>query len=72
MAEVVVFGIAGEDHLWLADLKAGTVTRIDPPKQGALADADALRKAGATVVKTVNLAATASTADAVFGGFLDG
>ena len=63
MARLVVLGIEGEDGLWVADLDAGTVTQIAAP--------DDLRKAGASVVKGVNLAALASSADAVSGGFMD-
>ncbi|MFC3074539.1 hypothetical protein [Shinella pollutisoli] len=71
MARIVVLGIAGEDGLWVADLDAGTVTGVDAPTGGDLKKADDLRKAGATVVKGVNLAALASSADAVSGGFMD-
>jgi len=71
MARLVVLGIEGDDGLWVADLDAGTVTQIAAPTTGALKAADDLRKAGASVVKGVNLAALASSADAVFGGFMD-
>jgi len=71
MARLVVLGVAGDDGLWLADLDAGTITQIGAPATGALKAADDLRKAGATVVKGVNLAALATSADAVSGGFMD-
>lgn len=71
MARLVVLGVQGDDDLWLADLDAGTITKIGAPTTGALKAADDLRKAGATVTKGVNLAALASSADAVSGGFMD-
>lgn len=71
MARLVVLGIEGDDGLWVADLDAGTVTQITAPSTGALKAADDLRKAGASVVKGVNLAALASSASAVSGGFMD-
>jgi len=71
MARLVVLGIEGDDGLWVADLDAGTVTQIAAPAAGALKAADDLRKAGASVIKGVNLAALASSAGAVSGGFMD-
>ena len=71
MARLVVLGIEGDDGLWVADLDAGTVAQIAAPTTGALKAADDLRKAGASVAKGVNLAALASSADAVSGGFMD-
>ena len=71
MARIVVLGIEGQDGLWVADLDAGTVVAADAPTGGDLKKADDLRKGGATVVKGVNLAALASSTDAVSGGFLD-
>lgn len=72
MAKVVVLGIEGEENLWVADLEAGTVSKIATPESGALKTADDLRKAGATVTKGVNLAALARSADSAAGGFMDG
>lgn len=71
MARLVVLGVQGDDGLWVADLDAGTVTSIGVPAGGALKAADDLRKAGASVIKGVNLAALATSADAVSGGFMD-
>lgn len=71
MTRLVVLGVQGDDGLWLADLDAGTITQIDVPATGALKNADDLRKAGASVIKGVNLAALATSADAVSGGFMD-
>ena len=71
MARIVVLGVQGDDALWVADLDAGTVTQIGAPTTGALKAADDLRKAGASVIKGVNLAALATSADAVSGGFMD-
>ncbi|WLS03344.1 hypothetical protein [Shinella oryzae] len=71
MTRLVVLGVQGDDGLWLADLDAGTITQIGVPATGALKNADDLRKAGASVIKGVNLAALATSADAVSGGFMD-
>jgi hypothetical protein len=71
MAKIVVLGIVGEQGLWVADLDAGTIAPVAAPSSGDLKKADDLRKAGATVVKGVNLAALASSVDSVSGGFLD-
>lgn len=71
MARIVVIGIEEDDGLWVADLDAGTITQIAAPASGALKAAEDLRKAGATITKGVNLAALASSADAVSGGFMD-
>ncbi|MXN53812.1 hypothetical protein GR158_22170 [Shinella sp. AETb1-6] len=71
MAKIVVLGVEGDAGLWIADLDAGTVSKITSPATGDLKAADDLRKAGAVVVKGVNLAALAKSADSVSGGFLD-
>lgn len=71
MSGVVVFGVAGEDDLWMADLKAGTVARLDAVT-GELAQAAGLRKPGGTVVKGVDFAVAVSSADEVFAGHFDG
>lgn len=72
MANVVVFGIEGQSDLWIADLGAGTVSKIGKPTQGELATVDKLRAAGTTIVKGVNLAVTAQSSASVAGGFMDG
>ncbi len=72
MAKVVVIGIEGEDGLWVADLDAGTVSKIAKPTQGELASADKLRSAGTAIVKGVNLAVTAQSSASAAGGFMDG
>ena len=71
MTRIVVLGITGEDGLWVADLDAGTIAKAPAPVSGDLKKADDLRKAGAVIVKGVNLAGLATSADAVSGGFLD-
>lgn len=68
MAKVVVIGIPGETELWLADLHAGTVTKLPPVKGGALAEAQKLRHAGATITKGVDLAVVVSSKEAVASG----
>jgi hypothetical protein len=72
MSNVVIIGIAGENELWVADLDAGTVTKIPEPTVGALQAANDLRNKGATVTKGVNLAVLATSAVAVAGGYMDG
>jgi hypothetical protein len=68
MAKVVVIGIPGETDLWLADLGAGTVTKLPAAKSGALAEAHKLRAAGAIVHKGVDLAIVVSSKEAVASG----
>jgi hypothetical protein len=72
MAKVVVIGIPGEANLWQVDLSAGTVSTLKAPASGPLADALKLRSAGVTVLKGVNFAVAASSADAVAAGQTDG
>ncbi len=72
MANVVIIGIAGESELWIADLAAGTVTKVPAPSTGALQTANELRNNGATVTKGVNLAVLAASAASVSGGYMDG
>ena len=64
---VVVIGIAGEEGLWVADLHAGTVKPLNPPK-GDLKTVTDLRRGGATVTKGVNIAVTVKSAEAAFSG----
>ncbi|GAB1583744.1 hypothetical protein PPNSA23_36870 [Phyllobacterium phragmitis] len=71
MAQVVVLGLSGSTDLWLVDFDAGTVTPVAPSGDSPLGQADSLRQAGATIVKGVDFAITASSASAVGGGFLD-
>jgi hypothetical protein len=71
MTEVVVFGVAGETGLWLADLKAGTVKPLDAVT-GDLAKAADLRKFGGAFVKNVDFAVGVSSAKEVFSGHFEG
>jgi hypothetical protein len=68
MAKVVVIGIPGETDLWLADLGAGTVTKLPAAKSGALAEAQKLRVAGATITKGVDLAIVVTSKETVAAG----
>jgi hypothetical protein len=68
MAKVVVIGIPGEKELWLADLGAGTVTKLPAAKSGALADAQKLRAGGAHIHKGVDLAVVVASKEAVAAG----
>jgi hypothetical protein len=70
MATAVVFGIAGEAGLWVADLDAGTVKPLDAAT-GDLAKAADIRKAGGTFVKKVDFAVAVSSAKAVFSGHVE-
>lgn len=72
MTKVVVIGIPGETGLWLADLGAGTVTKLHPAKSGTLAEAEKLRHGGAIITKGVDLAVAVSSKDAVASGQLFG
>lgn len=72
MANVVVIGVAGEEGLWVADLSAGTVTKVSAPATGALQTANELRKSGLTITKGVDLAVLAQSAASVSGGYMDG
>jgi hypothetical protein len=69
MSRAVVFGIAGDVNLWIADLDAGTVKQLSPV--GELAKIAELRKAGASVVKKVDFAVAVSTAKAAFSGHVE-
>ena len=69
MSRAVVFGIAGDEKLWIADLDAGTVKELPPT--GELAKIADLRKAGATVVKKVDFAVGVSAAKAAFSGHFE-
>ena len=71
MSIIVVIGVEGDDGLWVADLDAGTVTKLAGAPTGQLKIVDQVRKAGLTVTQGVNFAAVAKSADAVSGGFLD-
>jgi hypothetical protein len=71
MADVVVFGVAGETDLWIADIKAGTVNRLDAIT-GDLAQAAGLRKFGGAFVKDVDFAIAVSSAKEVFAGHVVG
>jgi|EndMetStandDraft_4_1072995.scaffolds.fasta_scaffold774941_1 hypothetical protein len=72
MARVVVIGLPGEDGLWVVDIDNASVTRLDPPDGSALGQANELRKAGATIVKHVDLAVAAASTNSAFSGFMDG
>jgi hypothetical protein len=72
MAKVVVIGVEGEEGLWVADLDAGTVSKMGKAAHGELAAAEKLRTAGATIVKGVDLAIAAKSGASVASGFMDG
>ncbi|WP_105428153.1 MULTISPECIES: hypothetical protein [Neorhizobium] len=72
MARVVIIGLPGDDQLYLADIDAGTVLPMQPPVSGPLAAANALRNAGGTIIKDVNLAVAVSSSGQAFSGVFDG
>lgn len=71
MNNVVVFGIEGQDVLWVADLGNGTVTALETPLSDTFAGAAALRKQGGTVIKGVDFAVSVPSASEVASGFLE-
>jgi hypothetical protein len=72
MTDFVVIGLPGDPQLYLADLKAGTITPLSPQAGSTLGGADQLRNAGATIVKGVNLAVAVGDAKKAASGVLDG
>ena len=72
MTQAVVFGAEGENGLWLADLKAGTVTAIKAPLSDELATAASLRASGVTLTKGVNLAIAVSSTSPIATGIHEG
>ena len=72
MAGAVLFGIAGTDGLWLADLDKGTVIPYTQPLSGDLATAASWRAKGVKVAKDVDFAVAISSASAVASGLYEG
>lgn len=72
MANAVLFGLPGHKDLWLADLEAGTVTKVPTPADGPLAQADQHRSGGAPLIKDVDLAVAISSGSEIAAGFMDG
>ncbi len=66
----VVFALENAKELYVADLEAGTVTKLDAPT-GQLADVAALAASGATVTKGVSLALAVNSAASVSSGHVD-
>lgn len=71
MANFVVFGIPGDSQLYLADIRAGTISPLNVPAGSDLGVADQLRNAGATIIKGVNLAITVGSTASAGSGRLD-
>jgi len=72
MATVVVISVEGEEGLWIADLNAGTVLPLPPPKSGGLKVVTDLRATGSTVTRGVNVAVTVKSVEAALSGHYDG
>ncbi|EPE94581.1 hypothetical protein [Rhizobium grahamii] len=70
MTKAIVFGVEGDDKLFIADLEAGTVKTLDS-SAGDLAKIAALRKGGLKVVKKVDFAVAVSSAKAAFSGHVE-
>ena len=72
MEGVVLFGIAGKDGLWLADLDKGTVIPYTQPLSGDLATAASWRVEGVSVGKGVDFAIAVGSTSAVASGLYEG
>jgi hypothetical protein len=72
MTQAVIFGIEGEEGLWLADLPSGTITPVKEPLSGELAKAASLRTSGVTITKGVDFAIAASSKTLGAGGIYEG
>lgn len=72
MTKVVVFGLPGENELWVADLEAGSVSRMDASGSSSIKAATETRNGGESYVKGVNLAFAVESSSAAFSGFMDG
>jgi hypothetical protein len=72
MEGVVLFGIAGKEGLWLADLDKGTVVPYRQPLSGDLATAVAWRAKGVSVGKGVDFAVAVSSGSPIASGLLEG
>ncbi|MBB3319699.1 MULTISPECIES: hypothetical protein [unclassified Rhizobium] len=70
MTKAVVFGVEGDDTLYIADLEAGTVKALDSAP-GDLGKIAAMRKGGVKVVKKVDFAVAVSSAKAAFSGHVE-
>lgn len=69
MSKVAVIGLPGDEQLWLVDFTSGTVSPLSAPPAGSdLANAQALRQQGNTVVKGVNFAVAFSSAAVAASG----
>jgi hypothetical protein len=72
MSAVVVISITGEEGLWVADLAAGTVIPLDPPKGSKLREVADLRKSGTSISKGVDLAVVVKSAREAASGHYEG
>ncbi|MBO9127183.1 MULTISPECIES: hypothetical protein [unclassified Rhizobium] len=72
MSAVVVISITGEEGLWVADLRAGTVTPLDPPAGSKLKEVADLRKSGTSITKDVNFAVVVKSAKEAASGHYEG
>ncbi|HXV32323.1 MAG TPA: hypothetical protein VD840_18480 [Sinorhizobium sp.] len=71
MAKIVVLGVSGEDTLYVADLDAGTVAPLPASGAGPLQAAVDLGKAGAAVIKGVDVAICVDSGADIFSGRFD-
>ncbi|WP_112806154.1 hypothetical protein [Ensifer sp.] len=72
MSKVVVIGIEGEKDLWVVDLGALTVERLDLPKSGGLKAVADRRAKGENVIKGADVAVVVKSADAAMSGHYEG
>lgn len=71
MSKFVVVGFPGSDAVWLADLDAGTIKPLTPTPSPQLEAVNQIRASGGTLIRDVNLAVSAESADAAFSGLFD-
>jgi hypothetical protein len=65
MAKVVVLGLEGEEGLWVADLKAGTVTAVVSQA------AEELRRTVQIAQRGISFATVANASEPLSGGYMD-
>ncbi|SIR31637.1 hypothetical protein SAMN05880582_11013 [Rhizobium sp. RU20A] len=68
MADVIMIGVPGDSKVYIADLKAGTVTAMDEAGQAA---ANSLRAGDAAYVKGVNFAVAVDAIEPAAAGVFD-
>lgn len=65
MSKIVVLGLEGEAGLWVADIKAGTITAV------ASQAAEELRRTALIAPRGVSFATVAEASEPLSGGYMD-